>query len=151
MTLLQSLQAGQAVGVERLVAVQLVPEPAQERLAAAVVVLDGFEQLVAWQLAAVLHFIPDSDDPYGIVDIVKSVMAPGSYLVISHATQDSMSREETLGGMSIYDKASAPMIPRRYGDVSPPTCGCPAMPATCRWSPALSTGPCSASPEPRSD
>jgi len=48
LTLLQSLQAGKAVGVERL---------------------------VAWQLAAVLHFIPDTDDPYGIVDIVKSVMA----------------------------------------------------------------------------
>ena len=63
-------------------------------------------------------FIPDSDDPYGIVNIVKSVMAPGSCLVISHATQDSVSREETLGGIvSIYDKASAPMIPRRHGDV----------------------------------
>ena len=44
-------------------------------------------------------------------------MASGSYLVISHATQDDVSREETLGGMSIYDKASAPMIPRRYGDI----------------------------------
>ena len=44
-------------------------------------------------------------------------MAPGSYLVISHATQDDVSREETLGGMSIYDKASAPMIPRSHGDV----------------------------------
>ena len=60
MTLLRSLQAGKAVGAERLVAVQLVPEPAQERLTAAVVVLDRFEQLVAWQLAAVLHFIPDT-------------------------------------------------------------------------------------------
>ena len=44
-------------------------------------------------------------------------MAPGSYLVISHATQDSVSREETLGGMSIYAKASAPIVPRSYGDV----------------------------------
>jgi S-adenosyl methyltransferase len=42
---------------------------------------------------------------------------PGSYLVISHATQDDVSREETLGGMSIYDKASAPVVPRSHGDV----------------------------------
>lgn len=79
--------------------------------------LVDFSAPLAILLAAVLHFIPDSDDPYGIVNIVKSVMAPGSCLVISHATQDSVSREETLGGMSIYDKASAPMIPRRHGDV----------------------------------
>lgn len=79
--------------------------------------LVDFSAPLAILLAAVLHFIPDSDDPYGIVNIVKSVMAPGSCLVISHATQDSVSREETLGGMSIYDKASAPMIPRRHDDV----------------------------------
>ena len=79
--------------------------------------LVDFSAPIAILLAAVLHFIPDSDDPYGIVDIVKSVMAPGSYLVISHATQDDVSREETLGGMSIYDKASAPVVPRSHGDV----------------------------------
>jgi hypothetical protein len=79
--------------------------------------LVDFSAPVAILLAAVLHFIPDNDDPYGIVDILKSVMAPGSYLVISHATHDSVSREETLGGMSIYDKASAPVVPRGYGDV----------------------------------
>ena len=50
--------------------------------------LVDFSAPLAILLAAVLHFIPDSDDPYGIVDIVKSVMAPGSCLVISHATQD---------------------------------------------------------------
>jgi SAM-dependent methyltransferase len=79
--------------------------------------LVDFSAPVAIVLAAVLHFIPDNDDPYGIVDILKSVMAPGSYLVISHATQDSISREETLGGMSVYDKASAPIVPRTYGGV----------------------------------
>ena len=80
--------------------------------------LVDFSAPVAILFTAVLHFIPDDEDPCGIVDILKCVMAPGSYLVISHATQDDVSREETLGGMSIYDKASAPVVPRsRHGDV----------------------------------
>jgi hypothetical protein len=79
--------------------------------------LVDFSAPVAILLAAVLHFIPDNDDPYGVVDILKYVMVPGSYLVISHATQDSVSREEALGGMSVYDKASALVVPRSYGDV----------------------------------
>src|SRR5690242_11792203 len=39
-------------------------------------------------LLAVLHFIPDSDDPAGIVAALTSGLAPGSYLVISHLTGD---------------------------------------------------------------
>jgi hypothetical protein len=79
--------------------------------------LVDFSAPVAILLTAVLHFIPDNDDPYGIVDVLKSVMVAGSYLVVSHATQDSVSREEALGGMSIYDKSSAPVVPRSYGGV----------------------------------
>ena len=79
--------------------------------------LMDFSVPVAILLVAVLHFIGDDEDPYGIVDVLKSVMAPGSYLVISHATQDNVSREEALGAMSVYDKASAPIVPRGYGDI----------------------------------
>jgi hypothetical protein len=45
--------ADRGLGAGRLVAVQLAPQPVQERLIAAIVVLDGFRQLVAWQLARV--------------------------------------------------------------------------------------------------
>jgi hypothetical protein len=45
--------------------------------------LVDFSAPVAILLAAVLHFIPDNDDPYGIVGVLKSVMGRGSYLVIS--------------------------------------------------------------------
>jgi hypothetical protein len=79
--------------------------------------LVDFSAPVAIVLAAVLHFIPDNDDPYGIVDVLKSVMAPGSHLVISHATHDSVSRAEALGGMSVYAKASAPVVPRSHDGV----------------------------------
>lgn len=71
----------------------------------------------AFLLVAVLHFIQDDEDPYGIAGYLRSVMAPGSFLVISHATHDSVSREEYADGVSVYDKASAPVVPRRYDQV----------------------------------
>jgi S-adenosyl methyltransferase len=46
---------------------------------------------VALMLAAVLHFIPDADDPYALVATMTSALAPGSYLTVSHATNDFMS------------------------------------------------------------
>ena len=45
-------------------------------------------------LAAVLHFIPDADDPYGIVARLTGMLPKGSYLVMSHATNDFLRPEE---------------------------------------------------------
>ena len=36
----------------------------------------------------VLHLIPDSDDPYGVVARLMDSLAPGSYLVITHPASD---------------------------------------------------------------
>jgi S-adenosyl methyltransferase len=45
-------------------------------------------QPVALMLLAVLHFIPDADDPVGIVRTLLAALPAGSYLVASHPTQD---------------------------------------------------------------
>jgi hypothetical protein len=45
-------------------------------------------QPVALMLVAVLHFIPDGDDPYGTIACLVGALAPGSYLVIAHAASD---------------------------------------------------------------
>jgi hypothetical protein len=50
-------------------------------------VLD-FSQPVALMLLHVLHFIPDSDDPWGIVAKLTEPLASGSYLVLAHTTAD---------------------------------------------------------------
>ena len=39
-------------------------------------------------LLAVLHFLPDTDDPAGVVAALGRALAPGSYLAISHLTAD---------------------------------------------------------------
>jgi len=47
--------------------------------------LIDFSRPVAVLLVAVLHFLPDDADPAGCVALLREAMAPGSFLVISHA------------------------------------------------------------------
>jgi S-adenosyl methyltransferase len=44
-----------------------------------------FDQPVAVLMLAMLHAIPDEDDPYGVVGVVRDALAPGSYLALTHA------------------------------------------------------------------
>ena len=47
-----------------------------------------FSRPVAVTLLAILHLIPDSDDPRGIVATLMAAVPPGSYLVITHPAGD---------------------------------------------------------------
>ena len=51
-----------------------------------------FDQPVAVLLVAILHFLTDHDEPDQVVGRFVEAMAPGSYLVISHATATSTRR-----------------------------------------------------------
>jgi hypothetical protein len=44
-------------------------------------------------MLAILHALPDSDDPYAIVATVMDAVPPGSYLAISHAAADLLDPE----------------------------------------------------------
>ena len=61
-------------------------------LAGAADVLD-FSKPVAVTLLAILHAIPDPDDPYAIVARLLDAVPPGSYLAISHAASDLLDQE----------------------------------------------------------
>ena len=50
--------------------------------------LIDFDQPVALLLVAILHFIPDDQDPLGIVARFRDALPTGSYLAISHGTRD---------------------------------------------------------------
>lgn len=54
---------------------------------AAAATLD-FTQPAAVLLLAVLHFVPDSQDPAGVVAALASGLAPGSFIAVSHVTAD---------------------------------------------------------------
>ncbi len=79
--------------------------------------LDMFDlgQPVALLLVAVLHFIKDAEDPRGILDRLMSAFAPGSYLVIAHATADSY--HELDEAIEIYSGATSSMHNRSRAEV----------------------------------
>jgi hypothetical protein len=47
-----------------------------------------FSRPIAVLMLAVLHFVPDSDDPAGLIAAYRDATAPGSYFAVSHATGD---------------------------------------------------------------
>lgn len=48
-----------------------------------------FSEPVGVLMVTILHFIPDADDPAGLVSRLTSNLVPGSHLVISHATHEA--------------------------------------------------------------
>lgn len=64
-------------------------------------------------MVAVLHWIPDANDPAGIVARCRSVIPPGGYLTVSHLSRDDLAE---TGGMdaleSVVADRSDPTTPR---------------------------------------
>jgi S-adenosyl methyltransferase len=56
-----------------------------------------FTKPVAVVLLAILHVIPDSDDPQAIVATLMDAVPSGSYLAISHGGSDLLGREARQG------------------------------------------------------
>ncbi len=81
-----------------------------------------FTRPVCVLLVAILHFVPDSAGPAGIVASFRDAVAPGSYLILSHATADGAPLHTMVRaseGKAIYDRASAQLILRDTGQVTP--------------------------------
>ncbi len=74
-------------------------------------------QPTAILLVAVLHFIPDGEDPYRAVSFLTAAMAPGSYLVVSHGTGDNLDPGAVEKMQQIYAGATAPAAPRTEADI----------------------------------
>jgi hypothetical protein len=72
-----------------------------------------FSQPVALMLIAVLHFIADHDDPYGLVARLADALPSGSYLVISHVTGEYFTQEM----LDAFAKSPAPAYYRDRGQV----------------------------------
>ncbi len=56
-----------------------------------------FSKPVAIMLMAIVHLIPDSDDPYSIVSRLLAAAPPGSYLAMSHIAADMTPAITTAG------------------------------------------------------
>jgi S-adenosyl methyltransferase len=61
-------------------------------------------------LPAMLHYIPDEDDPRKLVEMLMAAAAPGSYLVLSHATTEEIGAEVAEEVRELYADATAPAV-----------------------------------------
>jgi hypothetical protein len=78
-------------------------------------VLD-LDRPVALLLVAVLHFVPDTDDPHSLVSRFGAALPPGSHLVISHGTSESRP-DDAEKGLPLYEKTRTPGTPRTHAEV----------------------------------
>jgi SAM-dependent methyltransferase len=93
-----------------------------------------FTKPVAVLMMAVLHFLPDSDDPADIIARFRDALAPGSYLVLSHGTQDHLSDEAVKTGNEMFSRTATPFVGRRRDEVERLFAGFELVPPGLVWS-----------------
>jgi len=109
--------------------------------------LIDFGQPVAVLLTAILHFLPDTDDPWGLVSDLMSAMPPGSCLVISHLTADHYPEAERAA--AVYADTAQGLHLRSRAAVESMFGGLPLLPPgrlvyAADWHPDADTLPASA-------
>jgi SAM-dependent methyltransferase len=67
-------------------------------------------------LAGVVHFIPDSDDPAGLVAKLADATVPGSFLLVSHTTHDGQP-PEVLAAQGLAARTATEMYPRPRAEI----------------------------------
>ncbi|HEX8630911.1 MAG TPA: SAM-dependent methyltransferase [Catenuloplanes sp.] len=81
--------------------------------------LIDFTEPIAVLLVAVTHFIPDADDPAGIIGRIRDVLVPGSYLVHSQASDEGRTDDERVEATEVYRHTDNPISYRRWAELAP--------------------------------
>jgi S-adenosyl methyltransferase len=68
-----------------------------------------FSEPVAILLLAVLHFVPDADDPASILAVLRDAAVRGSHVVLSHGSPVPELNEEVDGLRQLYRKTPTPL------------------------------------------
>ena len=77
-----------------------------------------FSEPVAVMLIGILHCIPDSDDPTGIVHRLLDAVPPGSYLVIAHPASDIHATQIGTAANRLNEVMADPVTLRSYAEVA---------------------------------
>ena len=77
-----------------------------------------FSQPVAVMLLAVLHFVPDADDPYKITLRVMEALPSGSFLAVSHASSDIETGLVAAGTERYNQRSVVSITPRTRAQVT---------------------------------
>ncbi|WP_077796479.1 SAM-dependent methyltransferase [Streptomyces sp. JHA26] len=75
---------------------------------------------VALLLVAILHFVEDADDPYAAVAELRDALAPGSLLVLTHASYEGIpsSAERAGGAVDVYKDIRNPLVVRSRDEIA---------------------------------
>ncbi|MET9758827.1 SAM-dependent methyltransferase [Streptomyces sp. NPDC006372] len=82
--------------------------------------LIDLNQPVALLLVAILHFVEDEDDPYGAVAELGEALAPGSLLMLTHASYEGipLPQERAGGAVNVYEDIRSPLIMRSREEIA---------------------------------
>ena len=69
--------------------------------------LIDLDEPVGLLMTAVLHFVADDNDPWGLVARYMGALAPGSYLALSHATYDRLPPALVQASSEVYAQAGS--------------------------------------------
>jgi hypothetical protein len=90
-------------------------------------------------LVSVLHFVPDAEDPAGIVAGYRETAAGGGYLVVSHYTDEGYSEEKRAraeAGKDVYQRRTrTPVVPRGKAELTALLAGTELVPPGVVWAP----------------
>jgi S-adenosyl methyltransferase len=86
-------------------------------LDAAAAILD-LTKPVAVMVLSLLHFIPDSDDPYALTARYMRAVPSGSYLAIAHASSDIHPDQQTAATRSYNTRSATPITLRSRAEVA---------------------------------
>jgi hypothetical protein len=79
--------------------------------------LIDFSEPVGLLMTGLLQFISDQDDPWGLVERAVAVVAPGSYLVLSHITGDQKPPAGVKAFLDLYENATEQLHMRTKAEI----------------------------------
>ena len=92
--------------------VSILEHPETQRL------LD-FDRPVALMLVAIVHFLRDEEDPAGIIATLRDALAPGSIMVITHATLLGVTPQASAGVQEAYGRTATQLLTRSKEELEP--------------------------------
>ena len=69
-------------------------------------------------MTAVMHFVADEEDPWGLVARYMAATAAGSYLALSHATYEQLPPQAVQAMNEVYERATSNIYLRSKADIT---------------------------------
>lgn len=76
-----------------------------------------FSRPIAVLAVAILHFLPDADDPQAMLAAYRDACVPGSYLTISHGCQVTLTDEQVQRFLDAYARTPTPALFRSREEI----------------------------------